>query len=78
MIELAAKYTQTPNKKWDAYIKEYKNISVFQADDLEMARVILRIITAEEMTLTSKNRVSWDITSEHINYYRIPQEVILC
>jgi len=69
MRKLIAVYHQTDNGRWDAHIAYHTFISVVQAEDLETARVILRIITAEEMGASSKRRVNWDIVSEQINYY---------
>lgn len=69
MLKLTAKYRQTANGRWDASILCHKFISVVQAEDLETAKVILRIITAEEMGASSKRRVNWDIVKEIINHY---------
>ncbi len=66
MRKLLAIYNQTSNGKWDAFISGYSFISVQQAEDLETARVILRIITAEEIGLNNSKRIDWDITKEHI------------
>jgi hypothetical protein len=69
MLNLMAKYKQTENGRWDAYVIGYKHITVEQAEDLETAKVILRIITAEEMGASSSRRVDWDIGKEVILHY---------
>lgn len=69
MIKLEAVYTQQPNGRWKATIIDCPYITVEDAEDLCTAKVFLRIITAEEISQTSRHRVQWDITKEHINYY---------
>lgn len=69
MLKLVAQYNQNPNGTWDAFITDNQNIYVSRAEDLETARVILRIITAEEISQMSRVRANWDITREEINYF---------
>lgn len=66
MIKLTAIYTQTENGRWDAEILGHRHITVKQAEDLETARIILRIITAEEVAQMSRVRANWDIVEERI------------
>lgn len=69
MIHLEAIYNQKQNGRWQAEISEARHINVEDAEDLDTARVILRIITAEEVSQMHKNRrTDWDITKEIINY----------
>lgn len=69
MLKLTAVYKQGFNSMWEGYIEELPHIVVLNAEDLETAKVLLRILTAEEVedfTLTRNNRKKWDIVQEQI------------
>ena len=70
MLKLKAKYRQNINSTWEAHIVNNTHIFVTSAEDLETARVILRIITAEEVIRMRSVRTNWDIVEETIEYYR--------
>lgn len=69
MIKLVAVYRETSGGRWNAYVSTHQNIRVYDAEDLDTARVILRIITAEELPGHSKRRVDWDFVEERVHYY---------
>lgn len=69
MLLLTAIYTQKKNKRWDAIIEDCAHVSICNADDLESARVILKIIAAEEISqMWAGKRCNWEISREVINY----------
>lgn len=71
MIKLEALYTQQANGRWRAEIFEAPHIVVESAEDLESAKVILRIIASEEVAQMAHRgrRVDWEIIKETITYY---------
>lgn len=71
MIKLEAIYTQNLEGKWDAEIFEAPHINVIGAEDLETAKVILRIVAAEEVSQMAHRgrRLDWEISKETINYH---------
>ena len=71
MITLEAIYTQEANGRWRAEIYEAPHIVVESADDLESAKVILRIITSEEVAQMASRgrRADWEITKETVKYF---------
>lgn len=75
MMKLKAIYKQTENGRWDAYIQGHNQISVEQAEDFETARVILRIITAEEIAYMTRTRQKWDIVEESILYHKPDEDL---
>lgn len=72
MLKLVAKYIQNSSGTWDAYVIGYRQVVVEAAEDLETAKVILRIITAEELdSQRDRQRRNWDIIEEHIYHYNV-------
>ncbi len=79
-LRLESVYTQSYDGSWDAEIVDCPHIHVFKAEDLETARVFLKIITAEEVDYINKfwnrrkdgvaRRKDWEITKETINYFK--------
>ncbi len=70
MIALTALYNQQPDKTWNATIQEAPHIKVMKAEDLETAKVVLRIITSEEMGYMHKNpRVNWEFIEERVRHH---------
>ena len=71
MLKLTAVYNQTQNQYWNAFIEQAPHIRVVQAEDLASARVILKIITAEEVAHLIHRRPDYEIIKEEVNYYQL-------
>lgn len=69
MLKLTSKYIQTSNQHWDAFILEHPYIRVYNCEDLATAKVLLKIITAEEIAFNHHVRQNWTIVKEEINHY---------
>jgi hypothetical protein len=69
-LKLDAIYNQKDNGKWDCHIEEAPHICVIDASDLDTARVLLEIITAEEVELWTRKRQHFEIVREEIRYYQ--------
>lgn len=75
-IKLTAVYTQNKFGYWTGRIKSLPYIHVLDAEDLETAKVFLRIIAAEEMIVKyNKNNIRWDITKEEISYFKLDDDL---
>jgi len=79
-LRLDSVYTQSYDGTWSAEIVDHPHIRVDKAEDLETAKVFLRIIAAEEIDYINKylntdkykkaRRKEWDIVTETIHYFR--------
>lgn len=74
MLKLTVTYEQTNNLKWNATVDQAPHIRVVQANDLESAKSMLEIITAEEAAYLVRRRPDYEFVSEKINYFQIPEE----
>lgn len=67
LLNITFKYNPDSNS-WDGYVKEYPQIHVCKACDLEQARDVMYHLITEEMFYLHNNLSSWAIESETVIY----------
>lgn len=69
MIDLHAVYMETERGRWNATIHNHPYILVKDVEDLDTAKVLLRLYAAEELGAKyAPKRIDWNIETETINY----------
>ncbi len=76
LSRLKAVYRQDEKGLWNAHIVSCPHIAVYSAEDLETAKVILRIITAEEIAQMASVRTNWQIVEERIIHFERNKELL--